>query len=121
LLELDEAKLGAQFTKAFPCQRFHRDVRQLLSGANGGDTYPAFHDALVNEAVSCIYVFADGGLTVDVDLYCAFPLAFQLRQEAHQPKVFSTGILKISVVTDQREYQIYRKFIGDRNKISEEI
>jgi hypothetical protein len=36
-------------------------------------------------------------------------------------KVFSTGILKISVVTDKREYRIYRKFIGDRNKISEEI
>jgi hypothetical protein len=36
-------------------------------------------------------------------------------------KVFCTGILKISVVTDKREYRIYRKFIGDRNKISEEI
>jgi hypothetical protein len=36
-------------------------------------------------------------------------------------KVFSTGILKISVVTDKRKYRIYRKFIGDRNKISEEI
>jgi hypothetical protein len=36
-------------------------------------------------------------------------------------KVFSTGILKISVVTDKREYQIYQKFISDRNKISEEI
>jgi hypothetical protein len=36
-------------------------------------------------------------------------------------KVFSTGILKISVVTDKREYRIYRNFIGDRNKISEEI
>jgi hypothetical protein len=39
----------------------------------------------------------------------------------HKSKVFSTGILKISAVTDKREYQIYRKFIGDRNKISEEI
>jgi hypothetical protein len=38
-----------------------------------------------------------------------------------QSKVFSTGILKISVATDKREYRIYRKFIGDRNKISEEI
>jgi hypothetical protein len=36
-------------------------------------------------------------------------------------KVFSTGILKISVVTDKREYRIYHKFIGDRNKISEKI
>jgi hypothetical protein len=36
-------------------------------------------------------------------------------------KVFSIGILKISVVTDKQEYWIYRKFIGDRNKISEEI
>jgi hypothetical protein len=36
-------------------------------------------------------------------------------------KVFSTGILKISVVTDKREYRIYRKFIGDKNKFSEEI
>jgi hypothetical protein len=36
-------------------------------------------------------------------------------------KVFCTGILKISVVTDKREYRIYQKFIGDRNKISEEI
>jgi hypothetical protein len=36
-------------------------------------------------------------------------------------KVFSAGILKISVVTDKREYRIYRKFIGDRNKISKEI
>jgi hypothetical protein len=36
-------------------------------------------------------------------------------------KVFSIGILKISAVTDKREYRIYRKFIGDRNKISEEI
>jgi hypothetical protein len=36
-------------------------------------------------------------------------------------KVFSTDILKISVVTDKQEYRIYRKFIGDRNKISEEI
>jgi hypothetical protein len=42
----------------------------------------------------------------------------------HPPRhrlVFSTGILKISVVTDKREYRIYRNFIGDRNKISEEI
>jgi shikimate O-hydroxycinnamoyltransferase len=38
-----------------------------------------------------------------------------------QCKVFSTDILKISVVTDKQEYRIYRKFIGDRNKISEEI
>jgi hypothetical protein len=38
-----------------------------------------------------------------------------------QAKVFSTGILKISVVTDKRKYRIYRNFIGDRNKISEEI
>jgi hypothetical protein len=30
-------------------------------------------------------------------------------------------ILKISVVTDKREYRIYQKFIGDRNKISKEI
>jgi hypothetical protein len=29
--------------------------------------------------------------------------------------------LKISVVTDKREYRIYRKIIGDRNKISKEI
>jgi hypothetical protein len=36
-------------------------------------------------------------------------------------KVFSTGIFKISVVTDKREYRIYQKFIGDRNKNSEEI
>jgi hypothetical protein len=36
-------------------------------------------------------------------------------------KVFSIDILKISVVTDKREYQIYRKFIGVRNKISEAI
>jgi hypothetical protein len=36
-------------------------------------------------------------------------------------KVFSTGILKISVVTDKQEYRIYQKFIGDRNKISKEI
>jgi hypothetical protein len=34
-------------------------------------------------------------------------------------KVFSTDILKISVVTNKREYRIYQKFIGDTNKISE--
>jgi hypothetical protein len=36
-------------------------------------------------------------------------------------KVFSTGILKISVVTDKREYRIYWKFIDDKNKILKEI
>jgi hypothetical protein len=36
-------------------------------------------------------------------------------------KVFATGILKISVVTDKREYWIYQKFIGDRNKILQKI
>jgi hypothetical protein len=36
-------------------------------------------------------------------------------------EVFSTGILKISVVTDKQKYRIYRKFISDRNKISKEI
>jgi hypothetical protein len=38
-----------------------------------------------------------------------------------QVKVFYTGILKISVVTDKREYRIYQKFIGDINKILKEI
>jgi hypothetical protein len=36
-------------------------------------------------------------------------------------KVFSTGIFKISVVTDKREYRIYRKFIGDTKKLSDKI
>jgi hypothetical protein len=36
-------------------------------------------------------------------------------------KFFSTGIFKISVVTDKREYQIYRKFIGDTKKLSDKI
>jgi hypothetical protein len=44
-----------------------------------------------------------------------------LWRDEGKSKVLCTGILKISVVTDKREYRIYRKFIGDRNKISEEI
>ena len=36
-------------------------------------------------------------------------------------KVFSTGILKISVVTGKREYRIYREFIGDTKKNSDKI
>ena len=41
---------------------------------------------------------------------------------SHAPtKIFSTGILKISVVTGKREYRIYREFIGDTKKLSDKI
>ena len=52
LLELDEAELGAKFTKVFLCRCLCQDVRQLLSGANGGYTHPAFLDTLTNVVVS---------------------------------------------------------------------
>jgi hypothetical protein len=61
------------------------------------------------------------------DIVRAQRLLFRLPRRAHRlvlvvvAKVFSTDILKISVVTDKREYRIYQKFIGDRNKILEEI
>jgi hypothetical protein len=49
-------------------------------------------------------------------------MVFQILLDHHvQPKVFSTGIFKISVVTDKREYWIYRKFIGDTKKLSDKI
>jgi hypothetical protein len=51
----------------------------------------------------------------------AVPIAVAGARPPRWAKVFSTGILKISVVTDKREYRIYQKFIGDRNKISKEI
>jgi hypothetical protein len=56
------------------------------------------------------YSFADIVIRVDADAPGAGSGA-RIRS-----KVFSTGILKISVVTNNREYWIYQKFIGDRNK-----
>jgi hypothetical protein len=78
LLNLDEPELVAQFAETFPRKRLRQNVRQLLGGVDGDDVHPAFLDALTNEVISGVYMFAafvknrvltelDGGLVVDKD------------------------------------------------------